>query len=204
MLNHHALVYVADSIAATDLPATLMVPSVDVVHLVVDRLRIDDARQVIADALAKPVTLASRTIVIAARDLQPEAQNALLKLFEEPPATTRFVLVVPRFDMLLPTLRSRVLYVGTAAHVESADTYFSEFIEASYADRLAQVANFAKEKDTAAMEAIVRGAEAYAAANPLTNTPLLKTVLAVRDYFAFPGASRKMLLESLALALPAA
>ncbi len=204
MPNHHALVYIADSVSAIDMPSELRVPSLDVVHLVTDRLLIADARQLITEAMTKPVSDAFRTFVIVVRDFQPEAQHALLKLFEEPPATTRFILILPRFDVLLPTLRSRVLLVGATTMSTTENMYFMPFLEASYADRLALVTEYAKDKDMAAMEALVRGAEEYASTVAQTEPSMLRTVLMIRDYFAFSGASRKMLLESLALALPVA
>jgi DNA polymerase III delta prime subunit len=204
MPNHHALVYIADSAAAIDIPAELLVPSLDVVHVFTERLLIADARQIITEAYTKPVASALRTIVITVRDFQPEAQHALLKLFEEPPATTRFIVVVPRLDMLLPTLRSRVLVVSASTQGDTENLHFRPFVQASYADRLVLVADYAKDKDTIAMEALVRGAEEYASKEVATQPHLLRTVLMIRDYFAFPGASRKMLLEALALALPKA
>ena len=46
-------------------------------------------------------------IVDAADDMNPNAQNALLKLLEEPPAKTAFLLVCHAPARLLPTIRSR-------------------------------------------------------------------------------------------------
>jgi DNA polymerase-3 subunit delta' len=50
----------------------------------------------------------TRVVVIdEAHALTPEAQNALLKLIEEPPPSTLFVLVTHSVESLLPTVRSR-------------------------------------------------------------------------------------------------
>ncbi|MDB5195346.1 MAG: polymerase subunit delta, polymerase subunit delta protein [Parcubacteria group bacterium] len=69
---------------------------------------VDDARRVIR--LAEQSALGeAKLIVIAAERLFHEAQNALLKLFEEPPPATTLVLVVPSAGILLATLRSRML-----------------------------------------------------------------------------------------------
>lgn len=47
-------------------------------------------------------------IVTKAHTLTIEAQNAFLKLLEEPPADTVFMLLTSQIDALLPTIRSRV------------------------------------------------------------------------------------------------
>ena len=54
---------------------------------------------------------------LVAQESSPEAANALLKLFEEPPAETYFVLTSADPGRLLPTIRSRTvpLRVGPAA-----------------------------------------------------------------------------------------
>lgn len=44
----------------------------------------------------------------------PEAQNAFLKLLEEPPVNTQFILTVPNIHLLLPTIisRAKVIVLG--------------------------------------------------------------------------------------------
>ena len=76
----------------------------------------DDARSLRERATLRATGEHGRIFVIAAPTIAPDAQNALLKTFEEPPAGARFILVVPAPDMLLPTLRSRmqVLDVGSS------------------------------------------------------------------------------------------
>src|SRR6185295_16561830 len=49
-----------------------------------------------------------RVVILDDADmLVPAAQNALLKVLEEPPPSSVFVLITARPDMLLPTVRSR-------------------------------------------------------------------------------------------------
>lgn len=47
-----------------------------------------------------------------------EAQNALLKMFEEPQAGTHFFIIIPSIELLLPTLRSR-LSIHVVSNVSS-------------------------------------------------------------------------------------
>lgn len=56
----------------------------------------------------KPFEARLRVVIIAeAHTLNPEASNALLKVLEEPPEQTIFILVTPRAYDLLPTILSR-------------------------------------------------------------------------------------------------
>jgi DNA polymerase-3 subunit delta' len=51
-------------------------------------------------------------LIEEAHALNPQAANALLKVFEEPPENTYFFLITHRHRMLLPTIRSRAKMVG--------------------------------------------------------------------------------------------
>jgi len=70
---------------------------------------IDHARRIATFESQAPVHGDRKLIVIAAGRLFPPAQNALLKLFEEPSDGTTLILIVPAMGMLLPTLRSRLI-----------------------------------------------------------------------------------------------
>jgi DNA polymerase-3 subunit delta' len=57
-----------------------------------------------------------RVVVLApAETLNPASANALLKMLEEPPPATRFVLVSDALDDVLPTIRSRCVLQRVAA-----------------------------------------------------------------------------------------
>ncbi len=68
---------------------------------------VEHARKVVSYASQSGLG-GQKLIVLATERLFHEAQNALLKVFEEPPEGTTVVLVVPSVGMLLPTLRSRL------------------------------------------------------------------------------------------------
>ncbi len=54
----------------------------------------------------------ARVIIIdGAQLLNPQAGNSILKVLEEPPPQTYFILLIPEFSQLLPTLRSRLQVV---------------------------------------------------------------------------------------------
>jgi hypothetical protein len=81
----------------------------DVMTMRYGLLAVDDARALRALADLSPTTGSQKVLIISASRLFHEAQNALLKLFEEPPEGTTLILVIPAEGMLLPTLRSRLL-----------------------------------------------------------------------------------------------
>ena len=72
-----------------------------------DELKIDEARKIIDEAYIAEVE--NKIIVISAVKFRDEAQNALLKILEEPPRNTIFFLVAPSITLLLPTIRSRLM-----------------------------------------------------------------------------------------------
>ena len=80
----------------------------DLVVLEYGLFSVDDAREVARFASSSPVAGSTKMVAIAATRIFHEAQNALLKLFEEPPVGVTLVLIVPSLGQLLPTLRSRV------------------------------------------------------------------------------------------------
>jgi DNA polymerase-3 subunit delta' len=71
-------------------------------------IKLDPVREAIDRSAYRPFEGRRRLVVIDQADaLIIEAQNALLKTLEEPPAGSVFVLITNRPDVLLPTVRSR-------------------------------------------------------------------------------------------------
>lgn len=97
-------------------------------------IKIDAVRDVIDRAQYRPFEGRRRVVVIDDADaLMPAAQNALLKILEEPPSSSVFTLVSAIPDALLPTVRSRCprlrfgpLTPGEIAEVLKRDHGYSE------------------------------------------------------------------------------
>jgi DNA polymerase III subunit delta' len=71
-------------------------------------IKIDQVRDAIERSAYRPFEGRRRVVILDDADaMNPDAQNAVLKTLEEPPAASTFVLVTARPDMLLPTVRSR-------------------------------------------------------------------------------------------------
>src|SRR5215470_10981826 len=72
------------------------------------RVNIEQVRSVLDRAGFRPFEARRRVIVIDDADtMLAPAQSALLKVLEEPPPSSIFILVTTRPDMLLPTVQSR-------------------------------------------------------------------------------------------------
>ena len=67
---------------------------------------VDLMRQARADAFIRPNEAAYKIYVIPNQDMRLEAQNALLKILEEPPEYAVFLLLTDNPNKMLPTIRS--------------------------------------------------------------------------------------------------
>jgi DNA polymerase III delta prime subunit len=82
---------------------------------------IDAVREIRNFLWQKPNVSARRTLIIdGAEMMTTEAQNALLKITEEPPASSLLILSTSDADSILPTILSRLpkIYFGTVAEEE--------------------------------------------------------------------------------------
>ncbi|MGD1003649.1 MAG: hypothetical protein ABR884_03700 [Minisyncoccia bacterium] len=80
-----------------------------------DSIGIDAAREVKTFLWQKPNTSVRRTLIIDnAELLTTEAQNALLKITEEPPSSSLLILITSDIESILPTIASRLpkIYFG--------------------------------------------------------------------------------------------
>lgn len=96
---------------------------------------IDEARELSARAYGKSLTGGRRVFVALFPAITNEAQNALLKTLEEPPADSLFFLIYPAPSLLLPTLRSRAQMLDFAIdHDSIVDP--RDFLEAKPRERI--------------------------------------------------------------------
>lgn len=84
-------------------------------------LGIDDARELIAESYI--ATKEAKYLLVCARSFRNEAQNALLKVIEEPPLGICIFLVTSSKSALLPTIRSRLALIN----LKSRPQYSSNF-----------------------------------------------------------------------------
>jgi DNA polymerase III delta prime subunit len=197
---HHAnLIVGTRAFAYSVIPPDERAVSPDVLERAFERMTIGDAHALLSDAARMPVSRTHRTFIVHADVILPEAQNALLKLFEDPTDYARFFVVVPREHILLATLRSRLYLLG-AEDVARTTENFERFIQLSFADRLAAVVERLDAEDGEWVKDIVRESVFFAHASHDLN--LIRDALMVETYLAHHGSSKKILLEYLALSLP--
>ncbi len=140
-----------------------------------------------------------RHLVLVATTMTTEAQNALLKILEEPPQGVCFHCIFSPGTALLPTVRSRLVTV--ALPIEAVDTaFYDALMRLPLIEQLSEIDVRLKEKDAAWIEGVKRGALARLA----QQVKGLPADTAARLYQSLlrlgtRGAANKMLLEDMVL-----
>lgn len=93
---------------------------------------IEDVRNIQKKILLKPFRGKTKAVVINAyENITPEAQNALLKTLEEPPANTIIIIACSKKELVLPTIISRCEIIELKEEVISTtDDDISKFNKA--------------------------------------------------------------------------
>ena len=189
-MDHHARLVKSDSFK-TYTPNDIEAELVYIDH---ERLGINEVDEVIRNATTTPLNFPGKLLVIRTTQITSEAQNALLKLFEEPPATSKFILAVTPSTQLFPTLLSR-LQVEVENTIE-VSTAWDLFLQAQIKDRIKQIESWQKQKDTDWLLDIQKGLRMWLNEGSVQPNKSLQLVV---DRLNTRGAGNKMLLESLAL-----
>jgi hypothetical protein len=215
MPTHHAAAYIGDietahataRDAAFEILGRELEGSPDYQAFVLETFGIDESRLVKERAVQTPVG-DMQVLVVVAHTYTIPAQNALLKVLEEPPQGTVLLLVATSEHDLLKTVRSRVpvTHVGGVGIERTYDAL--GFVSMSVADRLAYVERFHKpEKDRVQASVFLREL-AEVLHDSLQNSTereqaqrQLKAVVEVEQYVLLPSSSPKLLLEHLATTL---
>lgn len=129
----------------------------DLLFVEAETLHIDEVREAIAFASKEPFKNENTVVVLVAEKILNNAQNSLLKLFEDPPAHSVFYLCAPSIEIILPTLRSRLmeLPITDTAQLENVE----EFLSASSKGRQDMVKDIIENKDIVAARKLISGIE---------------------------------------------
>lgn len=167
---------------------------------------IDSARALISWAQA-PYN-GKKIALISFHTITLPAQNALLKILEEPKETIQFILVTSNKEALIPTLYSRVRYIPIQTEGVSS-LVAQKFLATSPAERmklleigeLLSAVDEENRKDREGVKVFILSLATLLGTYPGYENTIL-TTLEMASYAGDPSASVKMILEYLSLTIP--
>ncbi|MBX4209475.1 hypothetical protein KW799_02185 [Candidatus Parcubacteria bacterium] len=177
----------------------------DVHYAEYESLGIDESRALQDMQSMKPLMGDRKIFILAADAITSEAQNSLLKVFEEPTPGTHFFVISSSQRILLPTLRSRMVVVSRASAAnKDARAEARKFIPMSPKARLTFVAPVIEEKDKARAEDFLQAVVAELSAGGLAKAgpvraAAVKEILSLIRYLKDRSPSLKLILERAAL-----
>lgn len=144
---HHAYLIEGDAVLAKDSLLSFILrvdPSAqergDIVIHEAENFLLNEATEVIHKQSFFGVDGGAKYIILIFSSMTTEAQNSLLKTLEEPTAHTHFFLLVPLVNVLLPTLRSRMITLSVEGEYAATDVSDAEkFLSSSIAERLRHI-----------------------------------------------------------------
>lgn len=168
---------------------------------------IEDSQGLLEEARLMPSGKGPKVFIMSFARATREAQNTLLKIFEEPPEDTYFFILKENTSRILPTLLSRMLVIQSGSGTFKPGKIF---LSLSIPERLALVKELIdSEEDERISQALdfISGLEKEVAVllrqNPsFENAEAASSVLLARRYATQSGPSLKYLLEGLSLRLP--
>jgi DNA polymerase III delta prime subunit len=173
-----------------------------------DNLLIDHARE-IKDFQSESASEVGKKKIIILKTLSFSypAQNALLKVFEEPREAVVIFLIMPDSTKLYPTLRSRLLgTIGEYAPHEALKKDAKKFLTGTIKARLDFLKKFMDmesktEMKKKAMDFLDLLEEEFARRDSWADKDKVKDIYLVKKYIGDQGSSPKILLEHLAVLL---
>jgi len=184
----------------------------ELIQINLDSFKLDDARELKSLGVEKANTEGKKIFIISTNSFLLEAQQALLKLLEEPILNTHFFLIIPDINSLLTTFRSR-FYLIKNSKEENKSENAVKFIKMSLQQRIDFLKELLAENDGEQEDRSVDSArfKALNFLNELETSLVSRTVLdttcfehcfKVREFLRMPGSSPKTLMESVAIMIP--
>lgn len=199
---YQAQILVGDEDSIGDfLPENEFLEGLDILYVRAESLGIDEVRELKYQSVQRPLERKMRNFFVCAQTITIQAQNAFLKLLEDPPETVRFYLVLPSIDFLLDTVLSRVQVVVRDVNHKQTGDLAQEFLSSNYAERIKVVDKKIKEKDKKWFTLLLNNLETISIKNKEIKN-ILSEIFFIRKYQKINGSSQKMLFEHLAVSLP--
>jgi len=195
----------------------------DFIHITIDNLKIDEAFNLRAMSSNKSFSPGKKIFIICVNSFSLDAQNVLLKMFEEPIENTHFFLIVPDTNSLLKTLVSRFYLISTKQDLREEIKNAEKFILLPLKDRIDFIKELLTEEEEVPTEvgiptgvgkdgtrskalkflnALESSLHQKAMSKCLFDIEIFQHIFKVREFLRMPGSSTKSLLESVALVTP--
>ncbi len=177
-----------------------------------DVMDVDDGRAIKASHENKPIVGDKKIFIVTANFITEKAQNAMLKLFEEPRGDTHFFLIIPSLQNIISTFRSRLFIIDTN---KAEDSLINPkiFIQMSIGERMGAVkkicGSISDEEQSKievikfinALEIELRNDVDFLKAGT-EQLKFFENIEKIRQYAGEQSPSLKMLLEHISLTLP--
>lgn len=193
----------------------------DFCHITIDNFKIDEAFDLRAMSSSKSFLSLKKVFVLCVNNISLDAQNVLLKMFEEPIENTHFFLIVPDVNALLKTLVSRFYIIPArqdlASEIEEAEKFISMSLQKRI-DFIKELLVEPEDEDSEGNEIVALDStrsKALKFLNALESSLHQKLVskgifeigffehfFKVREFLRMSGSSTKTLMESVALVIP--
>jgi len=192
----------------------------DFLHLSFDSFGIDEGRRLKEMQTGKAFAGDRRFFVVSASSFTHEAQNSLLRVFEDPSPNVHFFVIMPSADGILPTLRSRFFIIPHKSKYKTKKIHdekiisAKEFLENTSASRLAMIKGVVEDKDKDKALALLNNIEvelhiklvaSVATSSRVSQKQIagfLEEIGRVKQYLHDRSSSVKLILEHVALVIP--
>lgn len=162
---------------------------------------IDDARSLEKWALGKPFLGEIKVAFLIAGAITFEAQNALLKVLEEPTSGTYIFINLENLGNILPTFLSRVSILNNTPKVDSTPNNMAlDFFRSGLKERFSLIQTLVKKENKTDMKDLIKNLERIAYTNNASSQNM-QDILTAKIFTATRGSSPKMLLEWLSCVL---
>jgi DNA polymerase-3 subunit delta' len=202
------------------------VGNADFIKIKLDSFTVEDARNLKSYAADRSFSTLPKIFIISTNNFLLEAQNSLLKMFEEPIQNTFFFLIVPDAKSLLKTFASRFFAISLrssyetnfATELKEAEKFVAMPLEKRFGfikellpkkddETEAEMAeNLSKDSNRSIALKFLNALEATVHQNMIsTSNPNIRFIehfFKVREFLRQPGSSTKTLMESVAVATP--
>lgn len=179
----------------------------DFQFLDVETLMIDEARNIKEKAYLKETSGGAKVFVITFSFITGEAQNSLLKLFEETPLNTHLFLLTQTKESILPTLLSRLTTLSSKNKLGN-EKRAKKFLASSPPERIKQIQKIVKDKDKNEALGLLNELESLlyekkkAKDQSVRILKTLERIVEARGFLYKRSPSIKMTLENIAITTP--